>query len=104
MGWKGFYELKKPNELNSGHLVFCVFMFKICIGDQLYIMPTEVLGVDENLPYEEVPIEILDCKVKNLRNKEVASINFLWRNHLVEGARWEAKDDMKSSYRHLLTH
>ncbi|WMV41059.1 hypothetical protein MTR67_034444, partial [Solanum verrucosum] len=38
------------------------------------------------LVVEEVPVEILDRKVKRLRNKEVTSVNVLWRNHLVEGA------------------
>ena len=47
-------------------------------------------------------MEILDCEVKVLRNKEVASVKVLWRNNLVEGAGWEAKDDMKSRYSHLL--
>nr|AAT38739.2 Integrase core domain containing protein [Solanum demissum] len=54
------------------------------------------LGVDENLSYKEVPIEILDRQVKRLKNKEVASVKVLWRNHLVEGATWEAEVDMKS--------
>ena len=54
--------------------------------------------MNKNLPYEEVLVEILDFQVKNLRNKEVTSIKVLWRNHLVEGATWEAETDMKSRY------
>ena len=44
------------------------------------------MGVDKNLSYEEVLVEILDRKVKRLKNREVASIKILWKNHLVEGA------------------
>ena len=44
------------------------------------------IGVKDNLSYEEVPIQILGSQVKNLRNKEVASLKVLWKNHLVEGA------------------
>ncbi|WMV32635.1 hypothetical protein MTR67_026020, partial [Solanum verrucosum] len=56
---------------------------------------------DESLSYEEVPVEILDRQVKRLRNKEIASVKVLWRNHLVEGATWEAEVNMKSGYPHL---
>ena len=58
-------------------------MLKKCIGDPVSILPLEGLGVDENLSYEEVPVEILDRQVKKLRNKEVVSVKVLWRNHLV---------------------
>ena len=59
------------------------------------------LGADENRSYEEVYIEILDRQVKRLRRKEVSTIKVLWRNHLVEGATWEAEADMASRYPHL---
>jgi len=95
------YELKLPIELALIHPVFHISMLKKCIGDPVSILPLEGLGVNENLSYEEVPVEILDRQVKKLRNKEVASVKVLWRNHLVEGARGEAEADMKSRYPHL---
>ena len=76
-------------------------MLKKCIGDPISILPLEGLSVNEDLYYEEAPMEILDRQVKKLRNKEVASIKVLWRNHLVEGETWEAEVDMKSRYPHL---
>ena len=83
-------ELKIPQELAFVHPVFHVSMFMKCLGDLASILPGYGLGVDENLSYEEVAVEIIDPQVKKLRNKEVASIKVLWRNHLVEGATWEA--------------
>ena len=97
------YELKLPSELASIHPVFHISLLKKCIGDPISILPIEGLGVDENLSYEEVPVEILDFQVKKCRNKEVASVKVLRRNHVVEGATWEAKNDMKSRYPHLFT-
>ena len=38
------------------------------------ILPIEGLGVDGNLSYQEVPVEILYLQVKKLRNKEVPSV------------------------------
>ncbi|KAL3363282.1 hypothetical protein AABB24_012529 [Solanum stoloniferum] len=95
------YELDLPSELAPVHPVFHVSMLKKCIGDPVSILPLESLGVDENLSYEKVPVEILDRQVKKLRNKEVVSVKVLWRNQLVEGGTWEAEADMKSLYPHL---
>lgn len=54
------YELNLPNKLAPVHPVFHVSMIKNYIGDLLSILPLEGLGVDENISYEEVPIEILE--------------------------------------------
>ena len=89
------YELKLPNDLVSVHPVFHVSMLKKCLGDPAFILPVEGLVVDENLSYEEVPVEILDHQVKQIRNKEVATVKVLWRNHLVKEATWEAEADMR---------
>ena len=80
---------------------FYVSMLKKCIGDPISILPVEGLGIKEEISNEEVPVEILDRQIKKLRNKEVASVKVLWRNHLVEGATWEAKTDMNSHYPHI---
>jgi len=95
------YELDLPSESALVHPVFHVSMLKKFIGDPVSIIPLEGLGVDESLSYEDISVEILDQLVKRLRNKEVASVKVLWRNHLVEGATWEAEADMKSCYPHI---
>ena len=81
--------------------MFHVSKLKKCISDPKSILPTKGLGVHDNISYEEVPIQNCDRQVMKLRKKEVASIKVLWKNHLVEGATWEAKAGMKSSYPHL---
>ena len=66
--------------------VFDVSMLKMCIGDPESILCIDGLGVKDNFSYEEVLLKILDRQVKKLRNREVASIKELWKNHLVEYA------------------
>ena len=66
-------------------------MLKKCLDDPTSILPMKRLGVDEDLSYEEVLLEILDRKVKRLRNKDIASVKVLWINHLVDGVTWEAR-------------
>ena len=46
------------------HEVFHVSMLKKCIGDPESIFPIEGLSVKDNISYEEVPVKILDRKVK----------------------------------------
>ena len=52
--------------------------------------------MNDKLSYEECMVQILESKVKKLRNKEVTSLKVLWKNHLVEGSTWEVEADMKS--------
>ena len=83
---KGAYDLKLPSELALIHPVFHVSMFKKFIGDPQSILHIEGLAMNDNLSYEEISVQILDRHVMKLRNKEVASVKVLWKNHLVEGA------------------
>ena len=76
-------------------------MLNKCIGDPVSILHIEGLGVGDNLSYEEVLVEIPDRQVNRLRNKAVASIKVLCRNHPVKGATWEAEANMTSHYPHL---
>ena len=57
---------------------FHISMFQKCIGDPESILPIKVLGVKDNLSYEDVSVQILDRQVKRLRNKEVAYVKVLW--------------------------
>ena len=95
------YELDLPNDLAKVHPVFHVSMLRKFIGDASTIVPLREITIEEDLTYEEVPIEILDRQVKRLRNKEIAFVKVLWRNQKVESATWEAEDDMKKRYPYL---
>ncbi|XP_055800384.1 uncharacterized protein LOC129869798 [Solanum dulcamara] len=88
------YELELPIELAPVHLVFHVSMLRKCVGDPNTIVPLGNVSVEDNLTYEEILVDILDCQVKRLRNKEVASIKVFWRNLEVESATWEVEVDM----------
>ncbi|WMV40755.1 hypothetical protein MTR67_034146 [Solanum verrucosum] len=95
------YELEIPQELAVVHPVFHISMLKKCMGDPSRIIPTEDIGINDSLSYEDIPVQILDRQVRKLRTKEVASVKVLWRNKFVEEAIWEAEKDMKKRYPHL---
>ena len=71
------YELELPSELAVVHPIFHILLFQKSMGDPTCIVPLECLVVTDRLTYEDVPVEILDCLVRSLRNKEVTSVNVL---------------------------
>jgi len=95
------YELELPSELEFVHPVFHVSMLRKCIGDPTRVVPTDDVQITEDLSYEEIPVAILDRQIRNLRNKEVASVKVLWRSKNVEEMTWESEEEMKSKYPHL---
>ena len=81
--------------------VFHISLLKKCVGDPTSIVTLESVAMKDSLSYEDVPVEIIECKVTRLRNKEVASVKVLWRSRSVEGATWEAEAAVKAKYPHL---
>ncbi|KAK6784345.1 hypothetical protein RDI58_017800 [Solanum bulbocastanum] len=53
------YEIDLQNDLAMVYPIFNVSMLKKFVGDTTYIVSLEGLRVDENITYEEVPIDIL---------------------------------------------
>ena len=68
------YELALPPGLSGVHRVFHVSMLKRYHGDENYIIRWDSVLLDENLSYEEEPIDIVDREVRKLRSREIASI------------------------------
>ncbi|WMV30379.1 hypothetical protein MTR67_023764 [Solanum verrucosum] len=52
------YELNLPQELEAVQSVLHVSMLKMCMGDPSLIIPTEDIGIMDNLSYEEIPAQI----------------------------------------------
>ncbi|WMV29659.1 hypothetical protein MTR67_023044 [Solanum verrucosum] len=71
------YHLDFPNDLALVHHVLPISLLKKCFGDPTSIVSLNGLGVEENLSYEEVLVEILDKQVKKLRIKEVVFVKVL---------------------------
>ena len=97
------YEVELPSELSSVHPIFHVSMLRKHISDAVVVDSSVSADIQENLSFDEIPVEILDFSVRRLRNKEVPLVKVLWRNQSVEGATWEAEADMRSKYPHLFS-
>ncbi|XP_059277907.1 uncharacterized protein LOC132032142 [Lycium ferocissimum] len=88
------YKLALPPGLASIHLVFHVSMLKRYHGDGSFIIHWDSVFLDENLSYEEEPIDILDREVRKLRSKKIMSVKVQWKNCFIEEATWETESDM----------
>ncbi|WMV15717.1 hypothetical protein MTR67_009102 [Solanum verrucosum] len=96
---KGVMRFGKKGKLSPRYIgPYCIAKR---IGDPSLVLPTGSIKIKDNLSYEEVPVQILDRQVRRLKTKGVASVKVLWRNQFVEGATWEAEEDMKKRYPYL---
>ena len=97
------YRLELPASLSRIHDVFHVSLLKKYHPDPTHILAPEDIELDESLAYEERPIQILDRRVKDLRNKQIPLVKVLWKHHEVEEATWELEKDMREKYLDLFT-
>ena len=95
------YRLELPSDLDRIHDVFHVSMLRKYIPDPSHVLTEQPVEIQENLTYEEEPVQILDRREQVLRNKTIPLVKVLWRSHTVEEATWEHEEQMKRHYSHL---
>ena len=98
---KVVYELDLFVNLAVVHPVFHILLLKKCVSDPALVVSLESVAVKDSLSYEDVPVEVLDCQVRRLKNEEVASLKVFWRSQSVEGATWQAQEALYAKYPHL---
>ena len=92
------YRLALPLELANIHDVFHVSMLRKYMSDPSHVIRHELLQLQGDLVYKEVPVKILDRKVQELRTKSIPLVKVLWRNHEIEEASWELEDEIRKKY------
>ena len=97
------YRLVLPMDLSKIHDVFHVSLLRKYILDPTHVLETQPIQLNEDLSYEEEPVQILDRKEQVLRSKTIPLVKVLWRNHKVEEATWESEDQIKIKYPHLFS-
>jgi len=75
------YRLELPIGLQRIHNVFHVSQLRKYIPDPWHVIEPEPIQLQEDLSYEEQPIQILDQRKKQLRRKTVPLVKVLWANH-----------------------
>ena len=66
------YRLDLPSELSRVHDVFhCIHALYIYIADTSHVLAKQPITLREDLTYEEEPVQILDRREQQLRNKVI---------------------------------
>ncbi|KAL0539379.1 hypothetical protein IC582_023591 [Cucumis melo] len=71
------YRLALPPSFSTVHDVFHVSMLRRYVADPTHVVDFEPLRINENLSYEEQPVEILAREVKMLRNRGISLVKVL---------------------------
>ena len=95
------YRLELPSDLDRIHDVFHISMPRKKIPDPSHVLTEKPVEIQENLTYEEEPVQILNRREQVLHNKTILLVKVLWRSHTVEEATWEHEEQMKRHYPHL---
>ena len=92
------YRLALPPDLSQIHNVFHVSMLHRYKSDPSHVIQDEPIEISDNLSYVEEPIEIVDYKESELRNRKIPMGKVLWKNHSKREATWETEQHMRNQY------
>ena len=90
-------------EMSKIHNLFHVSILRNYIPNPTHVLEVQPIELKEDLSYEEEPVQVLDEKEQDLRTKMIPLIKVLWRNHDVQEATWETKEQMIKKYPHLFS-
>ena len=97
------YKLKLPQELSRIHDTFHVSMLRKYVPYPSHVLREQLVQLKENLTYEEITVQIVDCKEQVLRSKVIPLVKVLWKNHDREAAAWEPEAQMRRQYPKLFS-
>nr|GFA71857.1 putative reverse transcriptase domain-containing protein [Tanacetum cinerariifolium] len=95
--------LELPQELSRVHHTFHVSNFKKCYSNDPLVVPLEGLQLDDKLHFIEEPVEVMDRKVKQLRQSRVLIVKVQWNSRRGPEFTWECEDQIRKKYPHLFT-
>ncbi|XP_051143926.1 uncharacterized protein LOC127260257 [Andrographis paniculata] len=68
------YRLALPNSMERIHNVFHVSQLRRYVADPSHILSPDELELNEDLSYEELPLWIMDTKVRTTRNRDIRMV------------------------------
>ncbi|XP_075515450.1 uncharacterized protein LOC142550098 [Primulina tabacum] len=95
------YRLDFPQSLSAIHDVFHVSMLRKYEPDTSHVLSTDDVALDSSLSYVEHPVQILDRKKKQLKNKMIPLVLVYWSRHGIEEATLDLEARMHQEWPHL---
>nr|GEW90181.1 putative reverse transcriptase domain, ribonuclease H-like domain, aspartic peptidase domain protein [Tanacetum cinerariifolium] len=91
--WKGVIHFGKRGKLNPRvHSTFHVSNLKKCLSDELLAISLDEIHIDDKLQFVREPMEIMDCKVKRLKQSRIPIIRVRWNSRESPEITWERED------------
>nr|GEV13361.1 putative reverse transcriptase domain-containing protein [Tanacetum cinerariifolium] len=95
------YQLELPEQLSRFHSTFNVSNLKKCFVDETLTIPLDEIQIDDKLNFIEELVEIMDQKVKRLKQSYIPIIKVRWNSRRGPEFTLEREDQMKKKYPHL---
>ncbi|GJS15178.1 putative reverse transcriptase domain-containing protein [Tanacetum coccineum] len=95
------YRLKLPQELSGIHDTFHMSNLNKFLADANLQVPLEEIEIDDKFHFIKEPAEIVDHKVKKLKQRRISLIKVRWSYKCGAEFTWEREDQFKSKYPHL---
>ncbi|GJU34688.1 putative reverse transcriptase domain-containing protein [Tanacetum coccineum] len=95
------YKLELLQESSRVHNTFHVSNLKKCYADEPLGVPLDGLYIDDKLYFIEEPLEIMDRKVKQLKQSRIPIIKVQWNSRRGPEFTWECEDQFQKKYPHL---
>nr|GEY98069.1 putative reverse transcriptase domain-containing protein [Tanacetum cinerariifolium] len=97
------YRLELPEKLSRVHSKFHVLNLKKCLADEPFAIPLNEIQVDDKLHFIKEPVEIMDRKVKCLKQSRILIVKVRWNSRRGPEFTWEREDQMQKKYPHPFT-
>ncbi|GJU51308.1 putative reverse transcriptase domain-containing protein [Tanacetum coccineum] len=95
--WKGVIRFGKQGKLNPRY----IGPFKKCFSDEPLVIPLDEIQIDDKLHFIKEPVEIMDRKVKRLKQSRILIVKVRWNSRRGLEFTWEREDQMQKEYPHL---
>ncbi|GJZ57575.1 putative reverse transcriptase domain-containing protein [Tanacetum coccineum] len=97
------YHLELPEKLSRVHSTFHVSKLKKCMADEPLAIPLDEIQLDDKLNFIEELVEVMDRKVKRLKQSRIPIVKVRWNSRRGPEFTWEREDQMQKKYPYLFT-
>ncbi|GJY83762.1 putative reverse transcriptase domain-containing protein [Tanacetum coccineum] len=97
--WKGVICFGKGGKLDPRYIV----LFKKCLSNEPLAIPLHEIHIDDKLYLVEEPVEIMDRKVKRLKQSRIQIVKVRWNSRRGPEFTWGREDQFRKKYPHHFT-
>ncbi|GJT84677.1 putative reverse transcriptase domain-containing protein [Tanacetum coccineum] len=95
------YRLELPDQLSCVHSYFHISNIKKYLSNEPLAISLDEIQIGDKLNFIEELVEIMDCKVKRLKQSRIPIVKVRWNSRRGPEFTWEREDQMKKKYPHL---